>query len=95
MMEFALKAKGIEIYTVETIKDNFYLIDDLAPHLVIFGLNETPEDLQKLYSYADKTKLCLFASEEEAQNADSRIQAHLRKPLDAKALAMRVLSLVD
>lgn len=95
MVEFALKAKGVEVYTVDSLKDNFYLIDDLAPHLVIFGLTETPEDLEKLYSYREKTKLCLFATEEDSKTRDSRIHATLKKPLEGAALAERILALVD
>ena len=95
MMELALRAKKAEIYTVETLKENFYLIDDLKPDLIIFDLDQAPGDLQTLYEYSKKAKLIATGPAGSEKNLDTRVSGHLEKPLVAHNLAERVLSLID
>lgn len=95
MMELALKSKGAEIYTVESIADNFYLIDDLTPNLIIVDENTvTNEELDKILNYGIKcvsTRLPLNPESFKVQKVD----LILEKPLVANSLATKILGLID
>jgi hypothetical protein len=98
MMELALRAKGVEIHTVETLKDNTYLLEDLSPQLVIFDLDtckEFPAELEELYAFGQKAKIIATFPKDQKPNLDQRVSGHLEKPLVALTLAERILSLVD
>ncbi len=95
MMEVAFKAKNAEIYTIETLNNNFYQLDDIKPDLVIFTLNENTDDLERLYTYADYCKLVLSAPAEYQNQMHSKVSGFLPKPIVAHTLAERVLALID
>jgi hypothetical protein len=95
MMELALRAKNAEIYTVETISGNFYLIDDLAPDLIIFDLSIELDDLEKLYTYYNRVRLVATGPAGSENSLDFRVTGFLVKPLVIKDIAEKVLSLVD
>jgi len=95
MFEVALKAKGAEIYTVDALKDNFYLIDDLKPQLIIFDINQSPDDLEQLYQYHQKIKLVASGHEGSENNLDPRVKGFMPKPIVAHNLAEKILSLID
>lgn len=95
MVELALKAKKAEIYTVDTLSENFYLIDDLKPQLVLFDLDATPQDLEKLYSYHDRLKLIATGPSHLMSTLDPRVSGFIPKPIVAHKLADRILSLID
>lgn len=99
MMEIALRAKKAEIYTVETLDENFYLLDDLKPDLIIFDLETCrasgPEALEKLYGYSIQAKLLATIPEGSENSLDPRVKSHLLKPIVAHNLAERLLSLID
>ncbi len=95
MMELALRAKKAEVYTVETLSENFYLIDDLKPDLIIFDLNNDPSDLEKLYEYSKEAKLVATGVVGSENSLDKRVSGFLPKPLVAHNLAERILSLID
>ena len=99
MMEIALRAKKAEIYTVETLENNFYLLDDLKPDLIIFDLETCQaagaEAMEQLYGYSKQAKLLATTSEGSEKSLDSRVNSHLSKPIVAHSLAERLLSLID
>jgi response regulator RpfG family c-di-GMP phosphodiesterase len=99
MMEIALRAKKAEVYTVETLEENFYLLDDLKPDLIIFDQetcnNSGPEALEKLLTYSKTSKLIMTGPQGSENTMDSRVKIHLIKPIEATNLAERVLSLID
>ena len=95
MMELALRAKKAEVYTVETLSDNFYLIDDLKPELILFDLDLPASDLEKLYEYSNKAKLIATGPVGSENSLDKRVSGFIPKPLVAHNLAERVLSLID
>lgn len=95
MMEVAFKAKNAEIYTIETLKNNFYQIDDIKPDLIIFTLNEEMDDLERLYTYADYCKLVLSAPPENQNQMHPKVSGFLPKPIIAHTLAERILALID
>ena len=97
MMEFALRAKGAEIYTIASLKDNFYLLDDLKPDLIIFDTETCQIELQELYEYSERTKTPLVAVGNEADRYEyqSRVHTYLTKPLEARNIGERLLSLLD
>jgi len=95
MFEVALRAKKAEIYTVETLKENFYLIDDLKPDLIIFDLDQSASDLETLYEYSDRIRLVATGAPEKEKILDPRLRGFIPKPIVAHNLAERVLSLID
>ena len=95
MMELALRAKKAEIYTVETLNANFYLIDDLKPDLIIFDLEQSAADLETLYGYSDRIRLVASGAEDRRDSLDSRVKGFLPKPIVVHNLAATVLDLID
>ncbi len=95
MFEVALRAKKAEIYTVETLHENFYLIDDLKPDLIIFDLGQSAEDLEMLYGYSSSVVLVATGTPEARESLDARVKGFIPKPIVAHNLAERVLSLID
>ncbi|MBP9679839.1 MAG: hypothetical protein KBD76_00420 [Bacteriovorax sp.] len=94
-MEFALRAKGAQVYTVATLENNFYLLDDLAPDLVIFDVSTVAHHLDELCHLWPKNKLVALGEESERQIIEKRVKIFLPKPLVASQLATRLLSLID
>lgn len=100
MMEFALRAKNVEIHTVETLLNNTYLLYDLTPDLVIFDyetLRATPDELSLLYQYCakEKAKLIITAEDSKLSELDPIISGVLEKPIKASHLAERIIALID
>ncbi len=95
MFELALRAKNMEIYTVETLHENFYLIDDLKPDLIIFDLDQKSADLEMLYEYSKNIRLVATGAPENQNLLDPRVHGFLPKPIVAHNLAERVLLLID
>ena len=95
MMEFALRAHGAEIYTVATLENNFYLLDDLSPDLILFDVGTCRDHLPQLAEYSSKAKLVGVGSMEERALVQTMISEYLTKPLEAKKIASRVLALLD
>jgi DNA-binding response OmpR family regulator len=95
MMEFALKAHGAEVYTIKTIENNFYLLDDLAPDLIIFDVESCREQLLKLSEYSAKAVLVGVGNEIERIEVEKMVKFFLLKPYEAKNIASRILGLLD
>lgn len=99
MMELALRAKKAEVYTVETLTDNFYLLDDLKPELIVFDLDTClaagPDAMEKLYSYAGSAKLIQTGAPEQENSLNAAVSGFISKPIVAHNLAERVLALID
>lgn len=95
MMEFALKARGAEIYTLDTLENNFYLLDDLSPQLILFDVESTRDHLQKLSEYSEKAVLVGVGSEDNKKEVESMVSHFLLKPLEARNIAARILALLD
>jgi DNA-binding response OmpR family regulator len=95
MMEFALKAKGASIYTVDTLENNFYLLDDLLPDLIIFDVKTVKNQLEELRTYGGKAILVATGDEEDRPLVEGMAKAFLPKPLEAKNIAARILALLD
>ena len=95
MMEFALRAKGAEIYTVSTIENNFYLLDDLQPDLIIFDVETAKDFLSELKTYSTKSILVGVGSEASRELVGDMVKTYLIKPLEAKNIANRILALLD
>lgn len=95
MMEFALKAKGAEIFTVDTLENNFYLLDDLTPDLILFDVETCLDYLPKLAEYSAKALLVGVGKEEQKALVTPMVSHYLTKPLEAKNIASRILALLD
>ena len=99
MMELALRAKKAEIYTVESLSDNFYLIEDLVPELIIFDMDTCkeagPEALRKLFTYSDRAKLIMTGPPNYENSLPLNVSGFISKPIIAHNLAERILSLID
>ncbi|MGZ3789136.1 MAG: hypothetical protein ACXVLQ_11475 [Bacteriovorax sp.] len=95
MMEFALKSKGAQIYTVATLENNFYLLDDLLPNLIIFDVETARPHLEELFCYREKATLVAVGDESQRFLVEGKVKAFLARPLEAKNIAEKILSLID
>jgi DNA-binding response OmpR family regulator len=95
MMEFALKSKGAEVYTVATIEDNFYLLDDLAPDIIIFDVETAQNQMTELLEYSAKALLVAVGSPEAKVLVEDMVKNYLSKPFEARTIADSILSLLD
>jgi len=95
MMEFALKARGAEIYTVDTLDNNFYLLEDLTPDLIIFDLDSIGDNLDQIKKYSTRAIFVATGSESQQAEVSSLVKMYLVKPLEAKNIASKILSLLD
>ena len=97
MLEFALKAKGAEIYTIASLKDHQYLLEDLKPDLIIFDIDTCIDELQDVYKYQKQHKVVLVASgpENRCSEYSQTTGGYLTKPIVAKDLANRILSFIS
>jgi len=94
-MELALKQKGADIYTVETMENNFYLLDDLLPDVIVFDVKTVGTQLENLRPYGEKAVLVGVGEESDRATVEGMVRLFLAKPLEAKTLASSILSLVD
>lgn len=95
MLEVALRAKGAEIYTINTMENNFYLLDDLNPDLVIFDIQTVGDSLEALLSYRGKAVLVATGSKEDEQLVLGRVNHFMAKPIEARNLGQRILSYLE
>lgn len=95
MMEFALKAKGAEIYTVDTLENNFYLLDDLTPDLIIFDVETVENYLEELIAKKSNAVLVATGNIDQKLKVENRVKLYLVKPIEAKNLATKILNLLE
>ncbi len=93
MFEVAFKQKNVEIYTIDSIKDNFYLLDDLKPRIIIFDLSTVGADLETLLTFKKTAYLIATGSESEKEKMNSEIDYFLAKPIIAHNLVANILKL--
>lgn len=94
-MELALKQKGAEVYTIETLDNNFYLLDDLLPDVIVFDVKTVKNHLENLRSYREKAVLVAVGEESDRPLVEGMVRLFLPKPLIAQSLAKSILTLVD
>lgn len=101
LFETALKAKKVEIHTVESLRDNLYLLQDLQPDLIILDLETVRTDLsliEKVFQYKNQhpnVKIIGTGFLEEKANFGFPIDGFLAKPIEVNQLAQKILSLID
>lgn len=97
MMEFALKVRGAEIYTIASLENNFYLLDDLRPELILFDVQTCINHLPQLaeYSAASGAILVGIGDESDQRLVVGMAQSFMLKPLEAKNIGARILALLD
>lgn len=95
MMEFALRARGAEIYTVDTLENNSYLFQDLSPDLIIFDVQTCHNDLTLLAEYSTTAVLVGVGAPEDEALVSGFVTHFFSKPLEAKNIASRILGLLD
>ena len=95
MMELALKARGAEIYTVATIENNYYLLDDLMPDLIIFDVETAQNQMSDLCKYSAKAILVAVGSVEDKTKVEGMVKSYITKPFVARDIANSILSLLD
>lgn len=94
-MELAIKQKGADVYTVPTMENNFYLLDDLLPDVIVFDVQTVGTELENLRPYAQKAVLVGVGDESDRAVVSGMARLFLVKPLEAKTLANSILNLVD
>ena len=95
MFEIAFKNKNEEIYTVDTIVDHYYLIDDLSPAIIIFDVKTVGMELEKVLSYKDKAILVATGDSTDQALVESRVKSFILKPIPATDLVHTILKLIS
>jgi DNA-binding response OmpR family regulator len=94
MFEVAFKNKHEEIYTIDTIVDNYYLIDDLKPELIIFDVKSVGTELEKILSLSDKSILVATGDSEDKEKVAGRVKDFILKPIVATNLVKTILAFI-
>lgn len=95
MLELALKSKVESIYTTDTLVDNFYLLEDLSPDMVIVDYSSIDLDLlnELLNKKAFKIVVTVQESQESEAKSLSNVDLVLVKPLLVNGLVQKLLEL--
>jgi DNA-binding response OmpR family regulator len=94
MLELALKARGVEIYTISTLENNYYLLDDLLPDLIVFDVETTGNQIEELLKYSSRAILVAVGSEAERSKFEGIVENYLTKPFEAKKIADQIISIL-
>lgn len=101
LLEVALRPKGIEVHTVDTLQDNVYLLRDLAPALVLLDLETvlaTPDLLAEVVAYRQefpRSKIIGIGGPEGEKAFPCALEGYLLKPLVVTNLAQKIAALID
>lgn len=84
--ETALKDSNIKVMAIESLANNYYLLDDLKPCAFFFDIHSTMGEYAKILSYAGKTKLIAMGFPEDfdlLKGIDDKLSMKLEKPISA------------
>lgn len=101
LFETALKAKKIEIHTVESLRDNLYLLQDLHPSLIVLDLETVGPDLSlvdEVFQYKLQHSLVKIIGTGQLEGRDSfpfTLDGFLPKPIEVNQLAQKISSLIE
>lgn len=97
LFETALKDSKIKVMALESILDNYYLIDDLKPAILFFDIHSTMGEFQKILNYHQQTKLIAMGFPEDfdlLKGIDDKLAMKLEKPISAQKFKNFVEELV-
>lgn len=92
MFEIAFKNKNQEIYTIDTIVDNYYLLEDLTPAIIVFDVKTVGDQLEQVLSYKDKAILVATGDLEDQALVENSVKSFILKPIPATNLVKKILS---
>jgi DNA-binding NtrC family response regulator len=90
---FSIK-KG-KIYTVESISNNFYLIEDLKPQIVIFDVQSIGEHLDQLIAYKNIKLIAIGSTADEEYAVKEKVAKFIKKPLIVATLFEQIMSVLN
>jgi DNA-binding NtrC family response regulator len=89
MLEEIFKIKGAKLHTESTLDENFYLIEDLAPAIIVFDLDSfganKEQNMEKLLSYSNIIFIAT-GNPNQLEAKDPRIHKCIQKPIQASAI---------
>jgi response regulator RpfG family c-di-GMP phosphodiesterase len=91
MFEIAFKNNNTEIYTIDSIIGNYYLIDDLLPTIIVFDVKSIGAELEAVLQYKDKAVLVATGDIEDQNQVKSRVNNFILKPIPAVNLVKTIL----
>ena len=92
MIEAALKLKNHNVYTIDTIVDNYYLIDDLKPQVIIFDIDTMGAELHNFIKYVKEATLVATGTKNQRELVQGYVHDFIEKPILASKLANRLVS---
>lgn len=102
LLTAVLSDKSINSYCLDQIENFTYLIDDLAPQIVLVEVQTASEDWQLFWDSLNKAKvknfkLILFGEKEQVEKLENleKFDAVLLKPLDISTIYEQLSSLVE
>jgi response regulator RpfG family c-di-GMP phosphodiesterase len=91
MFEIAFKHQNAEIYTIDSIVDNYYLLDDLAPAIIVFDVQSVGNELEKILTYQTKSILVATGVAGDQLVLKDRVKNFILKPIPAINLVNTIL----
>jgi DNA-binding NtrC family response regulator len=90
---FSIK-KG-KIYTIESISNNFYLIEDLKPKIVMFDVQSIGEHLDQILAYKNIKFIAIGSTTVEENAVKEKVAKFIKKPLVVATLFEQIMSVLN
>ncbi len=91
MFEIAFKNQDKEIYTIDTLVGNEYLLEDLAPTIIIFDVKTVGAQITKILSYQKSSLLIATGDPEDESLVKDSVKFFIKKPIIALDLVNTIL----
>jgi response regulator RpfG family c-di-GMP phosphodiesterase len=92
MFEIAFKNKNAEIYTIDKIEGNYYLLEDLLPTIIVFDVKTLGPELEKVLAFNDRAVLVATGDVEDEITVKGKVKNFIHKPIPALNLVKTILS---
>ncbi len=87
MFESGLKGSNLKVYTIDTLENNYYLIDELKPVAIFFDIHSSMGEWKKLSTFKAQSKLYPMGFHEDfdlIKGMESEFTGLIEKPIATK-----------
>lgn len=91
LVEELFIGKNSKIHTIDNISENFYLIEDLRPSVLVFDVLSVGDSLEEILALKN-IKLIAIGQEAELLKVQGRVNLLLAKPLKVSTLFETIMN---
>lgn len=91
--ELLFKKNGVSLYTTDNIEENYYLINDLRPNIIIFDIDSVNQDGQLKLLSLSEIKLVGTGKNEPTHFNKAQLHLFLLKPIEIQGLFSKIINL--